>query len=284
MSASLAPIVDLHCHSTYSDGVLTPDVLVARAAANGVGVLALTDHDEIGGVAQAADAARGLGVQLIAGVEISVTWAGHTIHIVGLNVDPTHPDLLAGLADTRAGRPRRGREMAEQLARAGIPDAWEGALRYVSNPALISRSHFARYLVEIGVCANIPQVFERYLTEGKPGYVPMRWAGLDDALGWIHRAGGTAVVAHPGRYPLTPVQASAFFDQFRDQGGTAIEVVTGSHTPDQYGEYAKLARHYGFHASRGSDFHSPTESRMDLGGGPPLPDGLVPVWQAWAQA
>lgn len=274
-------VIDLHCHSTFSDGVLTPRDLLARARDNGVDVLALTDHDGIAGLPDAQAAASEYGVRLVNGVEISVTWAGHTIHIVGLNVDPASKVLQDGLAATRAGRDARGQEIAAQLAKIGIPGVWEGALRYVGNPDLISRSHFARYLVEIGVCANVSKVFENYLVDGKPGYVPMRWAALDDAIAWIRAAGGMAVVAHPGRYALTDTQFWAFFTQFRDQGGEGVEVVTGSHTPDQYGEYADVARRFGLRASRGSDFHSPTESRMDLGGGPPLPKDLVPVWRDW---
>lgn len=274
-------VIDLHCHSTFSDGVLTPRDLLARARDNGVDVLALTDHDGIAGLPDARAAAQEYGVRLVNGVEISVTWAGHTIHIVGLNVDPASKVLQDGLAATRAGRDARGQEIAAQLAKIGIPGVWEGALRYVGNPDLISRSHFARYLVEIGVCPSVSKVFENYLVDGKPGYVPMRWAALDDAIAWIRAAGGMAVVAHPGRYALTDTQFWAFFTQFRDQGGEGVEVVTGSHTPDQYGEYADVARRFGLRASRGSDFHSPTESRMDLGGGPPLPKDLVPVWRDW---
>lgn len=277
----MSAVIDLHCHSTFSDGVLTPRDLLARARHNGVDVLALTDHDGIAGLPDAQAAANEYGVRLVNGVEISVTWAGHTIHIVGLNVDPTSKVLQDGLAATRSGRDARGQEIAAQLAKIGIPGVWEGALRYVGNPDLISRSHFARYLVEIGVCPNVSKVFENYLVDGKPGYVPMRWAALDDAVAWIRAAGGMAVVAHPGRYALTDTQFWAFFTQFRDQGGEGVEVVTGSHTPDQYGEYADVARRFGLRASRGSDFHSPTESRMDLGGGPPLPKDLVPVWRDW---
>lgn len=274
-------VIDLHCHSTFSDGVLTPRDLLARARDNGVDVLALTDHDGIAGLPDAQAAASEYGVRLVNGVEISVTWAGHTIHIVGLNVDPASKVLQDGLAATRSGRDARGQEIAAQLAKIGIPGVWEGALRYVGNPDLISRSHFARYLVEAGVCPSVSKVFENYLVDGKPGYVPMRWAALDDAIAWIRAAGGMAVVAHPGRYALTDTQFWAFFTQFRDQGGEGVEVVTGSHTPDQYGEYADVARRFGLRASRGSDFHSPTESRMDLGGGPPLPKDLVPVWRDW---
>ncbi|MEM4986012.1 3',5'-nucleoside bisphosphate phosphatase [Collimonas sp. H4R21] len=273
--------VDLHCHSNVSDGTLTPAAVAARAKANGVDIWALTDHDEIGGVAAARAAAAELGLPYVAGVEISITWAGQTIHIVGLQIDETNLELVQGLAATRGGRERRAREMSEQLAAAGIPGAFEGALKHVGNPDLISRTHFARYLVEIGRCADTSEVFRNFLTEGNPGYVPHRWASLEQSVRWIHGAGGIAVVAHPGRYKLSDLAFDAFFNEFKQLGGSAIEVVTGSHTPDQYGYYAKVATDYGFLASRGSDFHSPSESRIDLGALPPLPDSLTPVWHNW---
>ncbi len=273
--------VDLHCHSNVSDGVLSPAAVAQYAHKAGVHVWGLTDHDEVGGIAAARAAAGAIGMQFIPGVEISITWAGQTVHIVGVQIDETHPVLLQGLAETRAGRDARGREMAAQLARAGIPGAYEGALKYVANPDLMSRTHFARYLVETGVCANVPEVFRKYLTEGKPGYVPHRWATLEQAVGWINAAGGIAVVAHPGRYKFSPVAEGAMLDEFKQLGGTAIEVVTGSHTPDQYPVYAELARRYGFLASRGTDFHAPGESRADFALLPPLPAGLKPVWHDW---
>jgi predicted metal-dependent phosphoesterase TrpH len=273
--------VDLHCHSNVSDGTLTPTAVAARAKANGVDIWALTDHDEIGGVAAARAAAAELGLPYVAGVEISITWAGQTIHIVGLQIDETNQELVQGLAATRGGRERRAREMSEQLAAAGIPGAFEGALKHVGNPDLISRTHFARYLVEIGRCADTSEVFRNFLTEGNPGYVPHRWASLEQSVRWIHGAGGVAVVAHPGRYKLSDLAFDAFFNEFKQLGGSAIEVVTGSHTPDQYGYYAKVATDYGFLASRGSDFHSPSESRIDLGALPPLPESLTPVWHNW---
>ena len=275
-------VFDLHCHSTVSDGALAPEAVVARAHANGVNVLALTDHDEVSGVAEAALAAQDLGMRFVPGVEISVTWAGQTVHIVGLNVDATHQGLLSGLADTRSGRAKRAAEMSRQLADVGIDGALEGALQYVGNPELISRTHFARFLIEQGICANVPEVFRNYLVQGKPGYVPIRWASLEDAVQWIREAGGRAVIAHPGRYDYTDTAFHSLYETFRDLGGEGIEVVTGSHTPDQYGKYADVARRYGFLASCGSDFHAPGESRIDLGGLPGLPVGLRPVWHDWA--
>jgi predicted metal-dependent phosphoesterase TrpH len=272
---------DLHCHSNVSDGVLAPASLAARAKARGVDVWALTDHDEVGGIAEARAAAAALGLPFVPGVEISITWAGQTVHIVGLHVDERNPVLLSGLAHTRSGRELRAREMAEQLAAAGIPDAYEGALAYAGNPDLISRTHFARYIIDRGICRDVPSVFRNYLIEGKPGYVPHRWATLQQSVEWIKAAGGTAVIAHPGRYNFDDMSYDALFSEFRELGGAAIEVITGSHTPDQYEEYAKVAQRYGFLASRGSDFHGPGESRVDLGALPPLPSSVKPVWHDW---
>jgi len=273
--------VDLHCHSLMSDGVLAPDQVAARAHANGVQMWALTDHDEVSGVAQAREAALGMGMQFITGVEISVTWSGHTVHLVGLNFDEHDPVLNAGLAGIRGGRAVRARKMADKLTSLGIPGSYEGALPYAGNPDLISRTHFARFLVDSGYCKSMQGAFDKYLADGGPGYVPMYWSSLENAVGWIVGAGGRAVIAHPGRYLYTPMQFDALFDEFKELGGTGIEVVTGSHTPDQYAHYAKVAKRYGFLASAGSDFHSPSEGKTDLGGIPPLPAGLQPVWHDW---
>lgn len=272
---------DLHCHSNVSDGLLPPEQVAARARANGVGVWALTDHDEVGGVARARAAAQALGMVHVGGVEISVTWAGQTVHIVGLRIDETNRTLIDGLAATRNGRERRAREIGDALEKAGISGAYEGALKHVGNPDLISRTHFARYMVECGHCDDTKEVFANYLTEGKPGYVPHRWATLAEAVQWIRGAGGVAVIAHPGRYKYTQTQFGALFDEFKQLGGAAIEVHTGSHTPEQYQQYAQIARSYGFLASMGSDFHGPGESRVDLGALPPLPSAVKPVWHDW---
>ena len=273
--------VDLHCHSNVSDGVLAPAAVAAYARKGGVDVWALTDHDEVSGIKAARAAAHGLGMRFVAGVEISVTWANETVHVVGLQINEDAPQLAQGLAATRAGRDARGREIAAQLARAGIPGAYEGALKYVANPDLLSRTHFARYLVEIGACDSTPDVFRKYLSEGRPGYVPHRWATLADAVGWIRGAGGIPVIAHPGRYRFTQLAEGALFDEFKQLGGNAIEVVTGSHTPDQYETYAETARRYGFLASRGTDFHAPGEARVEFDKLAPLPAGLTPVWHDW---
>ncbi|VTU15126.1 error-prone DNA polymerase [Variovorax sp. SRS16] len=270
---------DLHCHSVVSDGTLTPEALAARAAANGVELWALTDHDEIGGQQRAAAAARAHGMKYLTGTEISVTFAGETVHIVGLGFDPDDAAMSEGLYDTRGGRGKRAMEMSEGLAKVGIHGAYEGALKFVGNPELISRTHFARFLVEQGHCRDTPEVFRKFLTEGKPGYVPHRWAALKDAVRWITAAHGLAVIAHPGRYKFTANEEYALFVEFQAHGGRAIEVVTGSHTTAEFVEYADKALEFGFAASRGSDFHSPDESHCDLGKLPLLPGKLTPVWE-----
>jgi predicted metal-dependent phosphoesterase TrpH len=270
---------DLHCHSSVSDGTLEPEALAARAKANGVELWALTDHDEIGGQHRAIAAAAGLALPYLTGTEISVTFAGKTVHIVGLGFDPDDGTLTAGLAATRGGRRERALEMAEGLARAGIPDAFEGALRYAGNPELISRTHFARHLVDSGVCQDTHEEFRRFLVDGRPGYVAHRWARLGDAVAWVRGAGGAAVIAHPGRYKFSANEEYALFSEFKDHGGQAVEVVTGSHTSADYARYAGTALEFGLCASRGADFHSPGESHVDLGGLPPLPAGLAPVWE-----
>lgn len=271
---------DLHCHSELSDGTLSPEALAERALAAGVQLWALTDHDELAGQARAVAAARRLGLPCLTGTEVSVSFAGETVHIVGLGFDATHPQLTDGLAATRAGRVERARRMADGLAAAGIHGAYEGAQRHAGNPALVSRTHFARFLVETGVCSDVPEVFRRFLTPGKPGYVPHQWAKLGDALRWIREAGGEAVIAHPGRYRLTPTEEYALFSEFKAHGGLGVEVVTGSHRPADFDTYAAMAREFGLLGSRGSDFHSPDESRTALGALPPLPAGVEPVWLA----
>ena len=273
---------DLHCHSIVSDGTLTPEELAARAAANGVELWSLTDHDEIGGQQRAAAAAHAGGMKYLTGTEISVTFAGQTVHIVGLGFDPDDARMLQGLRNTRGGRGARALEMSNELEKVGIHNAYEGALRYVGNPELISRTHFARYLVESGVCKDTNEVFRRFLTEGKPGFVPHRWASLRDAVQWISAACGVAVIAHPARYRFSANEEYALFSEFKAHGGRGVEVVTGSHTPAEYVKYGETAREFGLAASRGSDFHSPGESHTDLGRLPYLPGELTPVWELLA--
>ena len=273
---------DLHCHSVVSDGTLEPEALAARARANGVDLWALTDHDEIGGQHRARAAALAQGMAYLTGTEISITFANQTVHILGLGFDPDDVRLKQGLQQTRGGRTQRAREMSDSLAAAGIQGAFDGALKFVSNPELVSRTHFARFLVEAGLCRDTNEVFRKYLTEGKPGFVPHRWARLSDAVGWITKAGGAAVIAHPARYKFTPNEEYALFSEFKAHGGLGVEVVTGSHSAAEAQTYAGMAREFGLVASRGSDFHSPDESHTDLGTLPFLPGELTPVWELLA--
>ena len=275
------PRFDLHCHSTLSDGLLTPSAVVARAAARGVDVLALTDHDEVAGLDEAKAAAAEAGIEVICGAELSVSWDDQTLHVLALGIDPANALLAEGLDAIRAGRATRARRIGEALAAAGIPGAYEGAMRYVTSERLVSRTHFARYLVETGYAREAKDVFKRYLTRGNPGYVPHPWASLAEAVGWIHAAGGQAVIAHPGRYKITASAMRRLLAEFRDLGGDAIEVVSSSHTPAQCAEFATYARAFELAASCGSDWHGPGESWMDFGELPELPVGVVPIWKGW---
>ena len=270
---------DLHCHSTVSDGLLSPTDMVRRAHSNGVDLLALTDHDEIGGLEAAAAMAGELGMRFVNGVEISVSWGDdQTVHILGLGFDRQFTPLVQGLANVRGGRDSRARRIAAELDKVSIHGAYEGALKYVGNPALISRSHFARYIVELGHAKDVKGVFDWWLAKGKPGHVQHAWATMEEAVRWIHGAGGIAVVAHPGRYRLARAELARMLAMFKDLGGVGIEVVSGSNNEEHIRDHAHLARHHGFLASRGSDFHGPGESWIDLGRMPQLPDDLTPVW------
>jgi len=279
MSVKTILNADLHCHSVVSDGTLTPEALAERAKANGVELWALTDHDEIGGQARAAAAARQQGMHYLTGTEISVTFIGKTVHIVGLGFDADDAGIREGLARTRGGRGQRAHDMADGLAKVGIHGAYEGALKFAGNHDLISRTHFARFLVDSGVCKETHEVFRKYLTEGKPGFVEHSWASLKDAVSWITAAGGVAVIAHPARYKFSVNEEYALFTEFKNHGGQGVEVITGSHTAAEYLTYADTAREFGLAASRGSDFHSPDESHTDLGTLPLLPGTLTPVWE-----
>jgi predicted metal-dependent phosphoesterase TrpH len=274
--------IDLHCHSSVSDGVLSPTDVVARAAANGVHVLALTDHDDVAGLAEAQAAAVALGVTLIPGVEVSVSWGGQTVHIVGLRIDPSHAALAAGLQAIRDGRVDRARRMAADLDRHGIAGAYEGADSFAANKQMVGRTHFARWLVAQGHAPDMRTTFKRFLTKGHPGYVDHEWTSLENAVGWILASGGMAVIAHPGRYAFKAHQLHVLLSDFRALGGEGIEVITGSHHPSEYGKFADLARAFSLKASRGADFHAPGEG-VDIGCLPPLPHYCRPVWQDWPE-
>lgn len=272
---------DLHCHSTASDGVLAPADVVARAAEHGVDVLALTDHDVTDGIVEAQAAADECGLQLVPGVEVSVTWNKKLVHIVGLGIDPENVALQQGLASLREKRLIRAQKMAEKLEKAGVPDALAGAMRYAGGEVL-SRTHFARYLVEIGLVKDFAAAFKRFLSHGKRGFVGVEWAGLEEALGWIHDAGGQAVIAHPARYSMSRTLLGALMDDFKKAGGAAIEVVSSSHTPGEVKSMAEMTNKYGLLSSCGSDFHGPGNKWAELGRLAPFPDGCQPVWKTWA--
>jgi len=273
--------IDLHCHSNVSDGALAPREVALRAARRGVDVWALTDHDQVAGLPEARTAALEAGMRFVAGVEISVTWRGSTLQLVGLRLGAGQPTLAEGRAKVSGGRRERAKRMAEELKASGIDGAYEGALRHADNPDMVGRTHFARFLAEIGAVADTKGAFRHFLVPGKPGYVPHEWADLADAVAWICAAGGQAVLAHPGRYHLSAGAMDSLLQEFREAGGEAIEVVTGSHSPDQYAHFAALARHHGYAASRGSDFHGPDEG-AEFGTLPPLDPDLHPVWRDWA--
>jgi predicted metal-dependent phosphoesterase TrpH len=273
--------IDLHSHSTVSDGLLSPEELVQRAASRGVQMLALTDHDDIGGLARARQAAIPYGVHLINGVEVSVSWNRQNLHIVGLRIDPECPALLQGLQTIRSGRAARAQRIAAELEKSGIRGSLQGAYQHAANPDLIGRTHFARFLVEQGHAGDVKGVFRKFLTPGKPGYIEHCWAALADAVSWIRESGGMAVMAHPGRYSISTMQMRQLLAEFKELGGVAIEVVTGSHTPEQYVVFARYAKQFEMFASVGSDYHGPGESHRDVGRLPDLPEGCQPVWRQW---
>ncbi|HEY9277923.1 MAG TPA: 3',5'-nucleoside bisphosphate phosphatase [Methylotenera sp.] len=275
-------MIDLHSHSNISDGLLSPSELVEHAVNNGVRVLALTDHDDLGGLTEARQAAAQHGIRLINGVEISVTWKKRTLHIVGLNVDPDNAALQAGLAAVRSGRLERARQMGLSLEKSGIHGGFEAASSYAQQ-SILTRMHFARFLVDRGYAKDPKAVFKKYLIKGKPGYVEHEWMSLESALDLIINSGGVAVLAHPGRYEIKRTNMLLLLEEFRALGGAAIEVVTGSHTAAQYVEYAKYAQLFGLKASQGSDYHGKGISFMGMGRLPELPSNCIPVWQDWPE-
>lgn len=276
-------VVDLHSHSIISDGLLTPEEVTRRAASKGVSLFALTDHDAIAGIPTARLVAAAQGMHYITGVEISAAWHGYPIHIVGLGFDDTHPIMVAALKNIRIGRFARAEGMASEFDKIGIHGTLEGARKYAKNPELIGRAHFARYLVEMGYAPNVNAVFKKYLAAGKPGYFPHQWAEFTEAIEWIRVSGGVAVLAHPGRYEMIKGEREQrLLAEFKEAGGIGLEVISGSHTTEQYRFYEKMAKQYGFEASIGSDFHEPPKTgETDFGQLPSLPTGLTPIWERW---
>lgn len=273
-------IYDLHTHSTASDGTLHPAVLVQWAADQGVDVLALTDHDCTAGLAEASAAAANLALRLIHGVEISVTWNQGTIHILGLKIDQGNLALQLGLQMLQAYRNERAIEIACQLQKIGIEDAFEGALCYAQGN-ILSRTHFARFLVEKGYAKDIQSVFKHYLVPSKPGYVASRWATLEQTLAWIHNAGGISVIAHPARYKLTRKRLIQLFGEFKECGGIALEVISGHQQPEETAQLVGLAKELDLFGSCGSDYHGSQNDRANLGQISSFPVDCKPVWNLW---
>ena len=262
--------------------MLSPTSLIELAARRGVDALALTDHDTLEGLEEAAGAARAQGIGFVPGVEISVSWGTTTVHVVGLQVDPASRMLREGLDSIRSGRLERAKRIAEALAKLGFDGTFEAALAIAKDERIISRTHFARHLAERGVVRDTQQAFDKYLAKGKPAFIPHRWAALEEAVTWIRSAGGIAVLAHPGRYDLKPMMREELLKEFRGFGGEAIEVVTGSHRPEEYSLWQREALGHGFLASRGADYHGPGESPYEPGALPMLHASLTPVWSKWA--
>jgi predicted metal-dependent phosphoesterase TrpH len=270
---------DLHSHSTASDGTLSPTALVERAKAANVDVLALTDHDDVSGIVPAGDAANRLGLKLVAGIELSVTWQHQTIHVVGLQIDTKNPELEAGILRQHSFRHWRAEEIAHRLEKKGIAGALDGARAFAKGP-IVSRTHFARYLVAQGLADNVQQVFKKFLVRGKPGFVPGQWASLEEAMHWIHAAGGQAVIAHPARYRLSATGMRRLLEAFKNLGGEGLEVISGSHSLDDSRHMATLASQFNLLASRGSDYHGPENPYVQLGRLPGVPENCVPIWQS----
>lgn len=271
-------IYDLHCHSTASDGMLSPTELMQRAHLQGVNVLALTDHDSIAGLDEAERAARQLGICLINGVEISTAWQNRAIHIVGLNFDKTHLKMTALLSEQAELRHNRALEISEKLAKVGVENAFSGAKSLASGE--VTRAHYARYLVQIGKVTNDNQAFKKYLAQGKSCYVKSEWCDIPTAIEVIQQAGGIAVLAHPLRYTMTAKWIKQLIAYFKQWGGEAIEVAGGGQTQDQRQLLARWANEYELMGSVGSDFHFSC-AWLELGKSLRLSDEIVPVWQKW---
>ena len=274
---------DLHTHSWYSDGHYAPVDLVERAATQGIRVLALTDHDTTAGIAEARAACEARSIQLISGVEVSVTWEKKTIHVIGLGVDPDDARLQATLSSIGLIRESRAEEMGERLARKGILGVLEEA-REIAGVGMVTRTHFAKVLAARGHALDVRDVFGRFLTPGKPGYVSTTWAPLEQAVACIRNAGGCAVIAHPLRYRLTRTWLRRLAGEFREMGGRGIEVLSGQPSPGDLQSMRDFAIREQLRGSCGSDFHGPDEGWPKLGRVPLMPAGVEPIWADWSFA
>lgn len=275
------PVFDLHSHSRYSDGSLTPAELVARAQARGVTSLALTDHDSVRGVPEAQAAGRELGVEIIPAVELSSVWRHWTVHVVGLGLDIHEPALEQALALQAGARGRRAMQIAESFERLKLPGSYAAALALAGDPDSISRTHFAQWLLETGKVTSMQQAFDRYLGQGKPADVPLPWMPLEEAVAVIRGAGGHAVLAHPGRYSLTRTKMRELIQAFKAAGGAAMEVATATEKPDMVRYLGQLSQQFELHASQGSDYHGSHMPWIELGRFPAMPPACKPVWLLW---
>lgn len=269
---------DLHCHSTASDGSLTPTEVILRAKQQGVTALSLTDHDTINGQAEAAKAAALNKINYIPGIELSTTWENKCFHIVGLNIDPDNTVLNTGIKDLQMLRAERAKKIALKLQKKRIPDAYEAVIK-AANGGMVTRAHFANFLLAQKYVSTLQEAFDRYLGAGKPAFVSTIWADLEAAVSWINQAGGIAVVAHPMRYRMTASWMKRFLTYFTQVGGQGIEVVTGRSTPDEIRRTMIYASQYNLVASQGSDFHTPDNKWVELGRLAPLPENIKPVWE-----
>ena len=269
---------DLHCHSTASDGALSPTELIERAHLQGVTTISLTDHDTTQGLDEALQAALRLNMRFINGIELSTTWENHCLHIVGLNINPDYALLKTGIRHLQTIRSERAQKIADKLARKRIPDAY-AAVTAAAGRGMITRSHFADFLLKQHHVSTQQEAFDRYLGQGKSAFVSTTWASLTDAVDWITQAGGVAVLAHPLRYKLTANWMNRLLTAFKDMGGQGIEVITGRSSPEEIILTGKYLARYDFYGSVGSDFHNPSNQWVELGRLKALPETIKPVWE-----
>lgn len=274
----MTEVYDLHCHSTASDGALTPTELVHRAQQKGVTTLALTDHDTTAGIVEAQQSAKTVNIDLIPGIELSTTWNHQCIHIIGLNINPAHQPLCDGIRKLQSIRIERAEKIAFKLEKKQIPGALE-AVRMSAGNGMITRTHFADFLLSNNHVSTMQGAFDRYLSKGKPAFVSTSWTDLQEAISWIKESGGIAVLAHPMRYKLTASKIKRLLADFKDMGGQGMEVVCGRNNPDEIRLTANYAKCFELSGSVGSDFHNPKNRWVELGRLVPLPSGVKPVWE-----
>lgn len=269
---------DLHCHSLYSDGSLTPANLILRAKEKGVTTLALTDHDTVSGISQAQQAAEEHQLNFIPGIELSCLWHKKTFHILGLNIDPNNAQLLAGTQKLQTIRFERAQKIALKLEKHKVFGAFE-AVQAAADTGMITRPHFAKYLIQQNHVNSMKEAFDRYLAQGKPAFVSTEWVDITDAIQWIKESGGIPVIAHPMRYKLTASWMRRFLNDFKKMGGQGIEIITARSSPEEIRRTLQFAKTFEFYGSVGSDFHTPDNQWVELGRLPPLPADIQPIWR-----